>query len=57
MGTIVLAVSWDKIISPNFGNTANAEKRDLAGHLNVLTKIEMLIKSNSYIPRMYTGID
>ena len=57
MGTIVLAVSWDKLISPNFGNTANAEKRDLAGHFNVLTKIEMLIKSNSYIPRMYTGID
>ena len=56
MGTIVLAVSWDKI-SANIGNTANAEKRDLAGHLNVLTKIEMLIKSNSYIPRMYTGID
>ena len=44
-------------MSPNLGNTTNAEKRNLAGHFNMLTKIEILIKSDSDILSMFTGPD
>lgn len=44
-----------ELISPNLGNTANAE--NFVGHFNVLTKIEILIKFNALILNMFTAAD